>query len=247
VVSGRLLNQRVDMTGEGRIGHAEPMAGQDQSQPHRRRRRAARRTAGPPAGTDEVSGEPPAVSAPPNDGPQVAAVKTGKAVAPGASTPVETTPLTAAAAGHAVGTTHPSAAEVHGSPGDAPEHAPAAAHSTGSHSVVASGGGAGKDREHPGGGSAGGDGRRTRSGREEAAERSLRSLVTTRSTQVSSTAALRAREVALPSDADLAAAELELVIVRRHYVPPTTLTAGRRQDWSNRRTAGGKGGNPPTS
>jgi hypothetical protein len=55
---------------------------------------------------------------------------------------------------------------------------------------------------------------------------------------------MRAREAALPTEADLAEAELELVIVRRHYVPPTTLTAGRRQDWSNRRTAGGKGGNP---
>jgi len=244
VVSGRLLNQRVDMTGKSRIGHAEPMAGQDQSQPHRRRRRAARRAAGPPAGTDEVSGQPPAVSAPTNDGPQVPAVAARKAAEPAAGSPVETTPVPVAAAGT---TTQPPPAEVHGSPGDAPEHAPAAAHSTGSHSVVASGGGAGKDREHAGGGSAGGDGRRTRSGREEAAERSLRSLVTTRSTQVSSTAALRAREVALPSDADLAAAELDLVIVRRHYVPPTTLTAGRRQDWSNRRTAGSKGGNTPTS
>ena len=139
---------------------------------------------------------------------------------------------------------------MHGSPGDAPEHAPGCGPPDG----VALGRwrpGRRKDREQtgstPGGGSAGGDGRRTRSSREEAAERSLRSLVTTRSTQVSPTAALRAREVALPTDADLAAAEQELVIVRRHYVPPTTLTAGRRQDWSNRRTAGGKGGNTPIS
>lgn len=64
----------------------------------------------------------------------------------------------------------------------------------------------------------------------ESAERSLRSLVTTRSTQVSPTAAMRAREVALPDADDLAAAEADLVIVRRHYVPPTSLAAGRRPD-----------------
>lgn len=75
-----------------------------------------------------------------------------------------------------------------------------------------------------------------RSAREDAAERSLRSLVTTRSSQVSPIAAMRAREVALPSDADLAAAEAEVTIVRRHYVPPTALTAGRRPDRSRRRT-----------
>ena len=47
---------------------------------------------------------------------------------------------------------------------------------------------------------------------------------------MSSTAALRAREVALPDADDLAAAEAELVLVRRHYVPPTSLPAGRRPD-----------------
>lgn len=73
-------------------------------------------------------------------------------------------------------------------------------------------------------------GRRGRSSGQDSTERSLRSLVTTRSTQVSSTAAMRAREVALPTAADLAAAEAELVIVRRHYVPPTSLSAGRRAD-----------------
>lgn len=54
--------------------------------------------------------------------------------------------------------------------------------------------------------------------------------MTTRSTQVPSTAAMRAREVAVPDAEDLAAAEAELVIVRRHYVPPTSLPAGRRTD-----------------
>jgi hypothetical protein len=62
-------------------------------------------------------------------------------------------------------------------------------------------------------------------------------LVTTRSTQVSSTTAMREREVALPGAADLAEAEAELVIVRRHYVPPTSLPAGRRPD-----RRGGQGG-----
>jgi hypothetical protein len=65
-------------------------------------------------------------------------------------------------------------------------------------------------------------------------------LVTTRSTQVSSTAAMRAREVAVPDAADLAEAEAELVIVRRHYVPPTSLPAGRRPD--RRGTPNGQGG-----
>lgn len=83
-------------------------------------------------------------------------------------------------------------------------------------------------------------GRRGRSSGQDGAERSLRSLVTTRSTQVSSTAAMRAREVALPDAADLAAAEADLVIVRRHYVPPTSLSTGRRPD---RRPGQGRAGN----
>jgi hypothetical protein len=73
-------------------------------------------------------------------------------------------------------------------------------------------------------------GRRPRPSGQDNGERSLRSLVTTRSSQVSPTAAMRAREVAVPDAADLAAAEAELVIVRRHYVPPTSLPAGRRPD-----------------
>ncbi len=51
---------------------------------------------------------------------------------------------------------------------------------------------------------------------------------------------MRAREVALPDAADLAAAESDLVIVRRHYVPPTSLSAGRRPD---RRPGQGRAGN----
>ena len=78
-----------------------------------------------------------------------------------------------------------------------------------------------------------------RTPREDQSERSLRALVTTRSTQVSPTAALRAREVAVPTTADLLAAEADLVLVRRHYVPPTALEAGRRRDRNERRPTGG--------
>ncbi len=60
---------------------------------------------------------------------------------------------------------------------------------------------------------------------------------------MSSTAAMRAREVALPDAADLAAAEAELVIVRRHYVPPTTLPAGRRPDRRGGQTGQSRSGN----
>ncbi len=63
---------------------------------------------------------------------------------------------------------------------------------------------------------------------ESSVERSLRALVSTRTTQLSPTVAMRAREVATPTRADLAAAEEELVIVRRHYIPPAPLaTAGK--------------------
>ena len=64
---------------------------------------------------------------------------------------------------------------------------------------------------------------------ESGGDRALRALVSTRSTQLSPTAAMRAREVSTPTAEDLAAAERDLVIVRRHYQPPTPLTAGRRR------------------
>jgi hypothetical protein len=50
-------------------------------------------------------------------------------------------------------------------------------------------------------------------------ERGLRGLVGGGSSQVSVAAALRARDAARPTEADLAAAEEELVIVRRGWVP----------------------------
>jgi hypothetical protein len=50
-------------------------------------------------------------------------------------------------------------------------------------------------------------------------ERGLRGLVGGGSSQVSLGAALRARDATRPSEADLAAAEAELVIVRRGWLP----------------------------
>ncbi|HEY3010980.1 MAG TPA: hypothetical protein VGJ63_23395 [Micromonosporaceae bacterium] len=51
------------------------------------------------------------------------------------------------------------------------------------------------------------------------AERGLRGLVGSGATQVAVGPALRARDAARPTDAHLAAAEQELVIVRRGWVP----------------------------
>jgi hypothetical protein len=51
-------------------------------------------------------------------------------------------------------------------------------------------------------------------------ERGLRGLVGSGSSQVGTSAAMRARDAARPTDADLAEAEERLVIVRRNWVPP---------------------------
>src|SRR5690349_1535365 len=60
-------------------------------------------------------------------------------------------------------------------------------------------------------------------------ERGLRGLVGGGASQVSVAAALRARDAGRPSDADLTAAEEELVIVRRGWVPREELPRpGRR-------------------
>lgn len=61
-------------------------------------------------------------------------------------------------------------------------------------------------------------------------ERTLRGLVTTRGTQVPWAAATRAREVAMPSAADMALAEEEVVVVRRNYTPPEPFRNGRAGD-----------------
>jgi hypothetical protein len=52
------------------------------------------------------------------------------------------------------------------------------------------------------------------------AERSLRDLVGAGRSQVGITGALRARDVNRPTDEDLAEAEANLTIVRRHWTPP---------------------------
>jgi len=56
-------------------------------------------------------------------------------------------------------------------------------------------------------------------------ERGLRGLVGAGSSQVSVTAAMRARDAARPTDADLASAETDLVIVKRGWVPRDPLTS----------------------
>lgn len=58
-------------------------------------------------------------------------------------------------------------------------------------------------------------------------ERGLRGLVGSGSSQVSTRAALRARDAARPTDADLAAAEERLVIIRRNWVPREDLPRNR--------------------
>jgi hypothetical protein len=59
------------------------------------------------------------------------------------------------------------------------------------------------------------------------AERSLRGIVGAGSSQVGVTGAMRARDAARPTAEELAAAERDLVIVRRHYVPPDALPGAR--------------------
>jgi hypothetical protein len=56
--------------------------------------------------------------------------------------------------------------------------------------------------------------------RRNESERGLRGLVGAGPSQVGVSGALRARDAARPRPEDLAAAERDLVIVRRNYVPP---------------------------
>ncbi|HEY9388702.1 MAG TPA: hypothetical protein VIR27_02900 [Mycobacteriales bacterium] len=67
-----------------------------------------------------------------------------------------------------------------------------------------------------------------RDDRGERGERGLRGLVGSGPSQVGVSGALRARDAARPSEADLRAAEAELVVVRRHYVPPDQLPRATR-------------------
>ncbi|MEU1969616.1 hypothetical protein ABZ541_26505 [Micromonospora sediminicola] len=59
-------------------------------------------------------------------------------------------------------------------------------------------------------------------------ERGLRGLVGSGSSQVSVTAAMRARDAARPTDDDLAEAEERMVLVRRNWVPREELPRGGR-------------------
>ncbi len=73
------------------------------------------------------------------------------------------------------------------------------------------------------GGAAGAEGeaaRGKRPARRADTERGLRGIVGSGPSQVGVAGAMRARDAARPTAADLAAAERDLVIVRRHYVPP---------------------------
>ncbi|NJC10546.1 hypothetical protein F4558_000372 [Micromonospora profundi] len=65
-------------------------------------------------------------------------------------------------------------------------------------------------------------------GDERDGERGLRGLVGSGSSQVGLSAALRARDAARPTDADLAEAEARVVVVRRNWVPREDLPRAPR-------------------
>jgi hypothetical protein len=67
-----------------------------------------------------------------------------------------------------------------------------------------------------------GAGRREDSGRGRDSERGWRELAGSSPSQVGLGGALRARDVARPTAADLAAAERDVVVVRRQWQPPQT-------------------------
>jgi hypothetical protein len=69
----------------------------------------------------------------------------------------------------------------------------------------------------------------------------LRGLETVRSTQLTPTAAMRAREFANPTAEDLAEAEREVVLVRRNYVPPTPLQTAKKGGRRRRGQSGSTG------
>ncbi|WP_422773597.1 hypothetical protein ACN28C_12230 [Plantactinospora sp. WMMC1484] len=66
------------------------------------------------------------------------------------------------------------------------------------------------------------------SGEDRDAERGLRGLIGSGASQVSVAAAMRARDAARPTDADLAEAAERLVLIRRNWVPRDELPRGGR-------------------
>jgi len=72
----------------------------------------------------------------------------------------------------------------------------------------------------------GGEGRDL-SDEERETDRGLRGLIGSGTSQVSVTAALRARDAARPTDEEIAEAEQRLVIVRRNWVPPDAPSRAR--------------------
>ena len=67
------------------------------------------------------------------------------------------------------------------------------------------------------------------SGADREAERGLRNLLGAGSSQVTPSIAARARDIARPTDEDIAAAEENLTIVRRHWVPREPFRPGGRR------------------
>ncbi|WP_346016015.1 hypothetical protein [Couchioplanes caeruleus] len=88
-------------------------------------------------------------------------------------------------------------------------------------------GGAGRAASGAGNGNRTPAGPRNGSAGDEPGERGLRGLVGSGSSQVSVAAAMRARDAARPTEEHVAAAETELVIVRRNWVPREDLPRGR--------------------
>jgi hypothetical protein len=89
---------------------------------------------------------------------------------------------------------------------------------SGGHGGHGPNGGHGGNGGNGGPGPSGGNGNGG-NGDEREAERGLRGLVGSGASQVSLSAAMRARDAARPDEDELAAAERDLVIVRRGWVP----------------------------
>lgn len=113
-----------------------------------------------------------------------------------------------------------------GAPGAA-EHADAPGQSAAGAPGRSAAGPHGTAGEPPSGPQGAGGVRRGKKVRRGDAERGLRGIVGAGPSQVGVLGAMRARDAARPTAADLAEAEREVVIVRRHYVPPDTLPRSR--------------------